>query len=261
VRLEQPADLPRQDAAAAFRSARQRLVILDYDGTLVGYTPTPRQATPSSELLALLGRLAGLPATTVCLLSGRARADLDRWFSGVRGLALAAEHGALLRPAGGAWRSMRPDADTTWKARVLPVLEHYADRTPGSFIEEKEHCLVWHYRLSDPEFGDWVANELVHNLEQMLAETESRAMRGHKAVEVRPAWAHKGSVVNWLEADAPADFRLAMGDDRTDEDLFEQLPPDAWTVRIGQGPSRARFRLPDPWTVRAFLDELARSRA
>jgi trehalose 6-phosphate synthase/phosphatase len=52
-----------------------------------------------------------------------------------------------------------------------------------------------------------------------------------------------------------------MGDDRTDEDLFEQLPPDAWTVRIGQGPSRARFRLPDPWTVRAFLDELARSRA
>jgi trehalose 6-phosphate synthase/phosphatase len=258
VRLEQPADLPRQDAAAAFRSARQRLVILDYDGTLVGYTPTPRQATPSSELLALLGRLAGLPATTVCLLSGRARADLDRWFSGVRGLALAAEHGALLRPAGGAWRSMRPDADTTWKARVLPVLEHYADRTPGSFIEEKEHGLVWHYRLSDPEFGDWVANELVHNLEQMLAETERRAIRGHKVVEVRPAWAHKGSVVAWLDSlVGPADFRLGIGDDRTDEDLFEHLPPEAWTVRVGLGPSRARYRLADTNAVRGFLEELA----
>jgi trehalose 6-phosphate synthase/phosphatase len=259
VRLEQPADLPRAEAVAAFRAAARRLVILDYDGTLVGYTATPRQATPPGELLSLLGRLSSVPGTTVCLLSGRARADLDRWFASVPGLALAAEHGALLHPAGGEWRSMRPDADTSWKARVLPVLEHYADRTPGSFIEEKEHCLVWHYRLSDPEFGDWVANELVHNLEQMLAETESRATRGHKAVEVRPAWAHKGSVVGWLEAGAPAEFRLAMGDDRTDEDLFEQLPPDAWTVRVGQGPSRARFRLPDPWTVRAFLDELARS--
>jgi trehalose 6-phosphate synthase/phosphatase len=172
---------------------------------------------------------------------------------------MAAEHGALMRPAGGEWTSARPGADGGWKTRVLPVLEHYADRTPGSFIEEKEHCLVWHYRLSDPEFGDWVANELVHNLEQMLAETESRAMRGHKAVEVRPAWAHKGSVLGWLETDAPADFRLGMGDDRTDEDLFEQLPPDAWTVRVGQGSSRARFRLPDPRAVRAFLDELARA--
>jgi trehalose 6-phosphate synthase/phosphatase len=261
VRLEQPADLPRAQAVRDFREARRRLLILDYDGTLVGYTATPRQATPPPELLNLLGRLSGLPATTVCLLSGRARADLDRWFAGVRGLAMAAEHGALMRPAGGEWTTARPGADTTWKSRVLPVLEHYADRTPGSFIEEKEHCLVWHYRLSDPEFGDWVANELVHNLEQMLAETESRAMRGHKAVEVRPAWAHKGSVVGWLEADGPADFRLGMGDDRTDEDLFEQLPPDAWTVRVGQGSSRARFRLPDPRAVRAFLDELARAQS
>ena len=258
LRLDQPADLPRPEAVAAFRVARRRLLVFDYDGTLVNYTATPRQAAPSPELLGLLARLSGLPGTTVCLLSGRPRADLDRWFSGVRGLALVAEHGVLMRPAGGPWQAVRPDADATWKARVLPVLEHYADRTPGSFIEEKEHCLVWHYRLSDPEFGDWLANELVHNLEQMLAETERRAIRAHKAVEVRPAWAHKGMVVAWLEGEGPPpDFRLGMGDDRTDEDLFEHLPPDAWTVRVGLGSSRARFRLPDPRTVRAFLEELA----
>jgi trehalose 6-phosphate synthase/phosphatase len=259
-RVEQAAALPQAEAVAAFRSARRRLVILDYDGTLVGYTPTPRQAAPPSELLALLGRLSTRTATTLCLLSGRTRADLDRWFSSVPGLALAAEHGALMRRPGGEWQAVRPDADASWKARVLPVLEHYADRTPGSFIEEKEHCLVWHYRLSDPEFGDWVANELLHNLEQMLAETERRAMRGHKAVEVRPAWAHKGSVVGWLEGEGPApDFRLGMGDDRTDEDLFEALPADAWTIHVGAGATRARFRLPDPRAVRAFLEQLAQS--
>jgi trehalose 6-phosphate synthase/phosphatase len=42
-------------------------------------------------------------------------------------------------------------------------------------------------------------------------------------------------------------------------DLFEHLPADAWTVRIGQGPSRARFRLPDPRAVRTFLEELVAS--
>jgi trehalose 6-phosphate synthase/phosphatase len=200
-----------------------------------------------------------VPSTTVCLVSGRRRVDLERWFGPLRGLALAAEHGALMRPSGGEWHVLRADADATWKANVLPVLEHYADRTPGSFIEEKEHGLVWHYRLSDPEFGDWVANELVHTLEQLLAETERRAVRGHKFVEVRPAWAHKGSVVGWLEAGGPADFRLAIGDDPTDEDLFEHVPPGAWTVRVGPGPSRARFRLADPAAVWAFLDQLAAS--
>ncbi|HEY7510548.1 MAG TPA: bifunctional alpha,alpha-trehalose-phosphate synthase (UDP-forming)/trehalose-phosphatase [Vicinamibacteria bacterium] len=260
LRVEGTAELPRADALAAFRAAARRMLVLDYDGTLVSFTATPRQAAPPADLVALLGRLATMPGTAMALVSGRRRLDLERWFSRVPGLALAAEHGALLKRAGGEWQPLRPDADGSWKGVVLPVLEHYADRTPGSFIEEKEHGLVWHYRLSDPEFGDWVANELVHNLEQMLAETERRAIRGHKVVEVRPAWAHKGAVVAWLEAGAPPpDFRLGIGDDRTDEDLFEHLPEGAWTVRVGQGPSRARFRLPDAPAVRSFLDALASS--
>ena len=258
ARLEHSAQLPREEVIQAFRAARRRLLLLDYDGTLVPYAATPRQAIPPAELIELLGRLVALPRSTVCLLSGRPRDDLERWFGRVNGLVLTAEHGALLRPLDGEWRALRPEASVDWKSRVLPVLEHFADRTPGAFIEEKEHGLVWHYRLVDPEFGDWIANELVHNLEHMLADTEQRAMRAHKAVEVRPAWAHKASVVGWLEGDGPPpDFRLAIGDDRTDEDLFEQLPPDAWTIRVGPGPSRARFRLPDAFAVRASLRQLA----
>jgi trehalose 6-phosphate synthase/phosphatase len=258
VRVEGTSDLPAGEAAAAFRAAQRRQLILDYDGTLVGFTATPRQAVPPADLVSLLVRLCAVPRTSVAVVSGRRRADLERWFGRVAGLALAAEHGSLLRRPGGEWQSLRSDADGSWKAGVLPVLEHYADRTPGSFIEEKEHGLVWHYRLSDPEFGDWVANELVHNLEQMLAETERRAIRGHKVVEVRPAWAHKGAVVAWLDSlDGPSDFRLGIGDDRTDEDVFEHLPPEAWTVRVGPGPSRARYRLADTDAVRGFLNELA----
>jgi trehalose 6-phosphate synthase/phosphatase len=113
--------------------------------------------------------------------------------------------------------------------------------------------------MADPEFGEWLANELVAVLEELLAETELRAVRGVKSVEVRLTWANKGEVAAQLEdLEPPPSFRLAVGDDRTDEDLFERLPPDAWTVHVGEGPSSARFRVPDVRAVRRFLEEIAR---
>ena len=147
-----------------------------------------------------------------------------------------------------------------WKSKVLPLLEHYLDRTPGSLIEEKEFALVWHHRLSDPEFGEWLANELVATLDEMLADTELQAIRGQKTVEVRLVWANKGSVLDRLEAEhRDATFRLAMGDDRTDEDLFERMRDRAWTVRVGEGRSTARYSVRTPAEVVAFLGRLAAS--
>jgi trehalose 6-phosphate synthase/phosphatase len=259
ARLGPDTDRSLEEAIEPFRAARSRLLLLDYDGTLVPYAKTPREAVPPPELIALLERLAALPRTRVALVSGRPRRDLEAWFARVPGLWLVAEHGALVRPAGAAaWEILLPSASTAWKESVLAVLEHFADRTPGSFIEEKEYCLVWHYRMADPDVSEWLANELISILERMLADTEQRAVRGHKTVEVRPAWATKGTILSRLERDAaPPDFRLALGDDRTDEDLFELLPADAWTVRVGGGPSRARFRLKGAAEVGAFLARLA----
>jgi trehalose 6-phosphate synthase/phosphatase len=137
----------------------------------------------------------------------------------------------------------------------MPILEHFVDRTPGSFIEEKTYALVWHYRMAEPEFGAWLANELVSMLEAMLAETELRAFHGDKIVEIKPIWANKGEVLERLLAARPeADFLFAAGDDRTDEDLFERIPNDgAWTVHVGPGATRAAFVVPDVESVRRLL--------
>jgi len=256
---EQPARLPVRDLAAAFRRARQRVLFLDYDGTLVPFANTPREATPPAALVGLLERLGGLPDTATTLISGRPRTDLEAWFGRTSGLWLVAEHGALIRPpAGNGWELTRPRIPVEWKARVLPVLEHFVDRTPGSFVEEKDYALVWHYRMADPMFGEWLANELCANLDELLAETELRAIRGQKSVEVRLVWTNKGEMISRVEAGLPAvDFRLAVGDDSTDEDLFERLPKDAWTVHVGHGTSHARYCLSGPHEVVAVLDELA----
>jgi trehalose 6-phosphate synthase/phosphatase len=138
-------------------------------------------------------------------------------------LALVAEHGAELKPpSASAWESLSQQAATDWKSTVLPILEHFVDRTPGSFVEEKKYALVWHYRMAEPEFGEWLANELVSMLEAMLADTELRAFRGHKIVEVRPVWVNKSEALSRLLSYSPdPDFMFAAGDHRTDEDLFE----------------------------------------
>jgi trehalose 6-phosphate synthase/phosphatase len=252
-----PRPLPTPDLLHAHRAAAKRLLFLDYDGTLVPFTNRPLEARPPESLLALLEKLTARSDQQVVLVSGRPRRQLDNWLGQISGLWLAAEHGAVVRdPGASGWTPLRATVPMGWKSRVQPVLDHFVDRTPGSFVEEKEYSLVWHYRMSDPEFGDWLANELAATLEDLLTETELRAVRGQKAIEVRLAWANKGEIVSRMEGLWPADFRLAIGDDRTDEDLFERLPPEAWTIHVGQGQSLARFRLESPAAVVGLLAEL-----
>jgi len=259
----QPKKLQPGEIRDAYVRADRRLLVLDYDGTLVPFAKWPQQAVPPQGLRDLLTTLASDPKNRVALVSGRSAENLDRWFGAIPELCLVAEHGAeLKRPSISTWESLRPQTRADWKPTVMPILEHFVDRTPGSFVEEKKTALVWHYRMADPEFGEWLANELVSMLEAMLAETELRAFRGEKIVEVKPVWANKGEAIERLLRDFLApDFILAAGDDRTDEDLFDRAPNGAWTVHIGPAPTRASFVVTDLRVLRGVLELLATATA
>src|SRR5882762_56892 len=243
----------------AYALARKRLLLLDYDGTLVPFTKRPQQAAPPPSLLDLLRALAADPQNCMALVSGRQAENLERWFGSIEGMWLVAEHGAELKPPrSDSWEPLRPQASTDWKSTVMPILEHYVDRVPGSFVEEKKYSLVLHYRMAEPEFSEWLANELVSMLEAMLAETELRASRGAKTIEVRPVWVNKGETLERLLAAQPdPDFLFAAGDDRTDEDLFERIRGEAWTVHVGTGPTHAAFAVPNFESIRRLLEIFA----
>jgi trehalose 6-phosphate synthase/phosphatase len=255
----QPKKLQPAEFRDAYLQTARRLLVLDYDGTLVPFAKRPQQAVPPQAVLDLLTALASDPKNRVALISGRSAENLDHWFGKVPKLRLVAEHGAELKtPPASSWESLHPQASTDWKPTVMPILEHFVDRTPGSFVEEKKYALVWHYRMAEPEFGEWLANELVSMLEASLAETELRAFRGEKIVEVKPVWANKGEAIERLLRDFPGpDFIFAAGDDRTDEDLFERAPSNSWTVHVGPGPTRASYVVTDLQVLRGVLELLA----
>ena len=260
MRKDRPA--PDTEAMlAAYAKAERRLVLLDYDGTLVDIKPRPQDAAPTARLLALLRDVAALPQTTTAIVSGRSQTDIERWFGDIPDLGLAVEHGALMRePGTDRWEMLRGGMDLSWKDHVRPMLEQFAASAPGSLVENKEYALAWHYRLVDAEFGAWLANELVATLENQLAGTELAVIHGNKVVEVRYAWANKGEVAAHLAAGfRRKSFVMAIGDDRTDEDLFGSLPRSAWTIRVGTGSTSARFRVAGPREVRRLLRSLTDS--
>jgi trehalose 6-phosphate synthase/phosphatase len=111
--------------------------------------------------------------------------------------------------------------------------------------------------MADQDAGARRANELRLHLSQLLSNQPVEILAGHKVLEIRPHGVHKGRIVPPLSPERLVSTTvLAIGDDRTDEDLFAALPSDAITIRVGPGPTRARFRLDGVAAVRALLRSL-----
>lgn len=241
----------------AARSARALDLFLDYDGTLMPFTSTPDLAAPDDDVRELLRSLAAREGTRVHMLSGRRRGDLERWF-GDLGIGLYAEHGLWLRPPGQDW-TMLTEPVAKWKDKVRPIMEVFENRVPGSFIEEKTAALVWHYRDAEPEFALEQARELRLDLMAVLSNVPVEVLQGERIVEVRMHGVHKGAVVQRILSERPGGVAVALGDDRTDEDMFAALPPDGYAIHVGAQPSRARYNLRNAAAARAFLRRLLRS--
>ncbi|MBF5046587.1 bifunctional alpha,alpha-trehalose-phosphate synthase (UDP-forming)/trehalose-phosphatase [Aggregicoccus sp. 17bor-14] len=248
---------PAVEAALARMKAAPHLVLLlDYDGTLKGFAPRPELAAPDAGLRTLLERLVKRPHTSVSLISGRKRETLEEWF-GPLPLGLHAEHGLWSRLGPGQPWTMLPDVPTDWKPRVRALLEAFVARVPGSLIEEKTAALAWHYRQVDSQFGAYQARELRLHLAETFAQGPLEVLPGDKVVEVRPRGVNKGRVVGAAVGAAPKGaLVVAIGDDRTDEDMFQALPEGSLAIHVGSRPTSAGLRIPDPAAVRALLGRL-----
>ena len=237
-----------------FQESNQRLLLLDYDGTLISFSRKPGRAKPTDEIIKLLGELTKDPKNEVALISGRDRDTMEKWFGGLN-TGLVAEHGVWIKEKGKEWETI-DTLSNDWKGEVHSILELYVDRTPGSFIEEKEFSLAWHYREAEHKLGDMRARELANNLLTLTTNLNLQVLEGSKVIEVKNAGVNKGRATRQWISKKKWGFILAIGDDLTDEDVFKVLPTTAWSIKVRFGASSARFHLSFPSQVRALLQEM-----
>ena len=239
----------------AYRQAKNRLLLLDYDGTLVGFKNDPNDAFPDPELLETLEKIREQKGTCAVIISGRDKHTLGEWFKDA-GIEMVSEHGVWL------WKNKNWSLNTgvvaSWKPTVRPILENLVERTPGSFIEEKDFTLAWHYRRIDNELGANRVREIRDELIYLTANHNLQVLEGNKVVEIRNAGVNKGKAASlWLNR-KKWDFIMAIGDDHTDEDTFAAVPYSAYTIKVGLERTVANYKVRSVEEARELLDMLAR---
>ncbi|MFO8050617.1 MAG: bifunctional alpha,alpha-trehalose-phosphate synthase (UDP-forming)/trehalose-phosphatase [Thermoplasmatota archaeon] len=247
-------DREREELLRDFKKNKRRLLVLDYDGTLTDLKDKPEQASPDREILDILKDLSSREGNEVVLISGRDRKTLDDWFRDI-GIRMSAEHGVWMKEKDGQWKLTSP-MTSDWKGSIRNLLEVYTDRTPGSFIEEKDYSLVWHYRRTHPEMGSIRSRELIGDLLDLTANTDLGILEGSNIIEVKKIGINKGTVINKLLDEDRWDTMLVIGDDITDEDMFGAVPPKGCTIKVGLQPTKARYNVESVNEVRRLLNEL-----
>ncbi|KOH44674.1 bifunctional alpha,alpha-trehalose-phosphate synthase (UDP-forming)/trehalose-phosphatase [Sunxiuqinia dokdonensis] len=240
----------------AFAKASKRAIFLDYDGTLVNFKNDPQAASPDEELHNLITKLEEDEKNMVTVISGRDRDTLEKWLGNHR-VNLIVEHGVWLKKIGGDWQ-MLDNINASWKPVIRPILENFVDRTPGTFIEEKNYSLVWHYRNSVPEQGELRANELKDELRNMIANHNLEIMEGNKVIELKAGGINKGVAALRFLRENEYDYIIAIGDDWTDEYMFRELPETAVTIKVGLKSTAASYKLESVKSVRSFLKNLGK---
>ncbi|OHE72171.1 MAG: bifunctional alpha,alpha-trehalose-phosphate synthase (UDP-forming)/trehalose-phosphatase [Verrucomicrobia bacterium GWC2_42_7] len=237
-----------------FKTAKNKLVMLDYDGTLSPLVKHPSLAKPSTDTLTLLKELSLLETMDLVITSGRDKATLNKWFS-LPKINLIAEHGIWIKYAGKEWE-IQKETTNDWRPQIINILQTYTNRVPGSFIEEKEYSLCWHYRNCYQEVAKIKSKELADDLISFVANKDLQVVQGSKIVEIRNTSVNKGTAALSFLSKKDYDFILAAGDDYTDEDLFAALPQTCYSIKVGMSQSKAKFNIDNCGSLIEILKSL-----
>jgi len=254
LRERQLSNKEKKKIISHYKRSKKRLFLLDYDGTLTSFSKNIKQVSPDKNLISILKNLSNDKKNNLVLISGRDRKTLDSWFGDLK-INLIAEHGLWIKEKNKKWHLIENLQDD-WKKSVKEVMEIVVDRTPGSFIEEKEYSLVWHFRKVDPKLAKVRSRELKNRLFPRITHENLDIMDGNKVIEVKNAGINKGRAVQQFLNGHKRDFVLAAGDDVTDEDVFEVLDDKAYSFKMGYGFSKAKYNISSIQKLKDFLRDL-----
>ena len=239
-----------------YRNSEKKIILLDYDGTLVEYKPKPDQAIPTDTLLNLLSRLAEKEGTEVIIISGRDHQEIETLLGNLP-IDIIAGHGAMWKE-NGIWK-IQASGDLRWKDTILPLMHQVSLKCSESFVEDKHYSLAWHYRNVGQNSGYQYSRELIEMVEKYTEPLGLKILDGNMVVEIMNKGIGKGIAVRNFLASKEYDFILSIGDDVTDEEIFAFFLPEtkAVTIKVGNGRSFAKYNFDSVTEVVLFLNHLS----
>ncbi|KAK5675905.1 Trehalose-6-P synthase/phosphatase complex subunit [Elasticomyces elasticus] len=241
-----------------YKTANQRVFIIDYEGTLAPHrTNTGIPLSSPQRVLDTLEGLMGDSKNIVYIMSGREPEELESLFRTLPSLGLIAENGCFVREYGAQHREWQqfPDADgiAVWKDQVRGNLGYYEDRLEGSYIEERHCSLLFRYeKAADQEAAIRFAGEAADQINTACKSMRIHAVPISKAVLIEQMDFSKRSAATRIfdgmkehaaeKGTAGPQFLLVAGDDREDEVVFEWANAlgksgtvrDVFTVSVGR---------------------------
>ncbi|KAI8854380.1 glycosyltransferase family 20-domain-containing protein [Chytridium lagenaria] len=257
--------LPFSPIITEYGISQKRVFFLDIEGTLC----PPRSSVHDKSkifqgVVQLVISLAANPKNLVYLMSGCTREELSP-FVGIPNVGVCAENGSFFMYANrNRWETMLADQDCSWRKQIQEIFEFYTDRTPGSYIEQKEISLVWHFEHADVGFGAWQAAECQNHIQnsigtiypiKVLPRNVNKGTICRKVLESLNGGLHtrrysssarlmtdSASLVSnypvsgtqtpipTLHFNSSADFILCIGDDRADEFIRDSFGPSSSQV-------------------------------
>ncbi len=240
-----------QEMINTYNKSLNRILFIDYDGTLAPFEKIPEDAKPTQKIFDILDTLHKHQNTTIVLITGRDKVTFNTWF-GHKDYTLITEHGAWLKESNKDWELLE-SVNNEWFKSIAPVLESFTDRTPGSLIEEKNYSLAWHFRNVDPDLGKLRAMELKTTIQHLIANHNLEILEGDKVLEIKVSGINKGKSACKILIKDNYDFIFAIGDDWTDEYMFKELPEKSYTVKVGLKKTIAKYYVDDTDQVHKLL--------
>jgi trehalose 6-phosphate synthase/phosphatase len=237
-------------------SNKKIVIFVDYDGSLVPIEELPDSAHLPADKLRLLKKINSHPRIQLVVISGRPSTFLENQL-GSKDFVLAAEHGAkVLDLKKGRWRSRVNNRRSDWFSVAKSIMTDYSKRVQGSFVESKSYSVAWHYRQSPGAYASYQARKLYEELESGLANAPVSIISGKKVIEIRSMEANKGFFCSTFLGRRDNVFPVAVGDDRTDEDMFQVVVENGWAFKVGEGNTHAQFCLAEQGDVFPLLETL-----
>jgi len=247
------------DTLPALTAAPTILLALDFDGTLAHLVDNPDDARMTTEAREALERLDNDPRVTIALVSGRGAKNLTDVSFPSTGWWLVGSHGIeVIAPGHSPESGLTPELIAN-REKLWEQFGQVANRFPGVWVEEKTWGSALHTR-GLPASVESEAHKALWAVIDTWGDTLT-TRTGHGILESSLGTATKGDgITRVAEVVTPATI-VFIGDDVTDEDGFAVLGPADVGIKVGEGATRAGFRLTGPEDVAEFLAELASARA